>query len=152
MDTKEIRIISSAIHLVHPKLFKTHHTNKKSTSTPKTARIYGAMATGMNVFFNSHKDKDLTFSAVMLCMKRPYEVEDSVVGKFCFPSLGIVVPLRPGDVSFFNPRVHHCVSSRCNSADDMYALSLYLISDIKTKHTCHLHCCSVTRHNDVPRD
>ena len=50
-------------------------------------------------------------------------------GFFFFPSLGIVVPLRPGDVLFFNPRVHHCVSSRCHNADDMYALSLYLKSD-----------------------
>lgn len=129
MDTKEIRIIHSAINLVQPARFKINKPNKESNSTPKTARIYGAIATGMNVYLNSHKDKDFTFSAVMLCMKRKYEVEDNVVGYFCFPSLGIVVPLRPGDVVFFNPRIHHCVSSRCNNADDIYALSLYLKSD-----------------------
>ena len=62
-------------------------------------------------------------------MRKPYELGDSVVGNFCFPSLGIVVPLWPGDVLFLNPWVHHCVSSRCHNADDMYALSLYLKSD-----------------------
>ena len=102
MDTKKICMITSAICLVHPKLFKINQTNEKSPTTPKTARIYGAMATGMNVFLNSHKDKDFTLSAVMLCMKKPYELEDSVVGNFYFPSLRIVVPLRLGDVLFFN--------------------------------------------------
>ena len=129
MDTKEIRMITSAIRLVHPKLFKIDDKKETSSTTTKTARIYGAMATGRNVFLNSHTDKDFTLSAVMLCMRKAYEVVDSVVGNFCFPSLGIVVPLRPGDVLFFNPRVHHCVSSRCHNADDMYALSLYLKSD-----------------------
>ena len=88
----------------------------------------------MNIYLNYHNDKDFTFSAVMLCMKRKYEVEDNVVGHLFFPSLGIVVPLRPGDVLFFNPRIHHCVSSRCNNADDIYCLSLYLKSDNIGKH------------------
>ena len=128
MDTKEIRQVTSAIRLVHPKLFRIDDKKETSSPTTKTASIYGAMATGRNVYLNSHTDKDFTLSAVMLCMRKAYEVGDSVVGNFCFPSLGIVVPLRPGDVLFFNPRVHHCVSSRCHNADDMYALSLYLKS------------------------
>ena len=92
------------------------------------------MANGLNVYLNAHKDKDFTFSAVMLCMKREYAVKYVVVGYFCFPGLGIVVPLCPGDVFFFNPRIHHCVSSRCNNADDIYCLSLYLKSDNIGKH------------------
>ena len=46
-----------------------------------------------------------------------------------FPRLGISVPLRPGDVLFFNPQEQHMVSSRCDNGDDIYCVSLYLKSD-----------------------
>ena len=136
MDTREIRIINAAIKLVNPSTFQIKRTKPTSKTTGFSSIIYGALATGLNVYLNAHThtDKDFTFSAIMLCMKKEYNIEDDVVAYFCFPGLGIVVPLRPGGVLFLNPRIHHCVSSRCNNVDQVYCLSLYLKSDNIVKH------------------
>ena len=40
-----------------------------------------------------------------------------------------MIPLKPGDVLFFNPKEPHCVSSRCDNNDDIFCMSLYLKSD-----------------------
>ena len=45
---------------------------------------------------------------------------------FCFPCLGFAIPLRVGNVLFFNPNQPHCVSSRFSNDDEIYCLSLYL--------------------------
>ena len=134
MDTREICIINAAIKLVNPPTFQIKRTKPESKTTGVSSRIYGALATGLNVCLNVHTDKDFTFSAIMLCMKKEYNIEDDVVAYFYFPGLGIIVPLRPGDVLFLNPRIHHCVSVRCNNVDQIYCLSLYLKLDNIGKH------------------
>ena len=58
MHTKEIRIINAAINLVKPSTFQIQRTNPESKSTGTTSRIYGAFATGLSVYLNSHTDKD----------------------------------------------------------------------------------------------
>ena len=55
-----------------------------------------------------------------------YSTDDPIVVYFCFPTLGVAVPLRPGDFLLFNPRIPHCVSSRCRQADEVVSLSMYL--------------------------
>ena len=98
MDTKEIWIINAAINLVKPSTFQIERTNQDLKTTGITTRMYGALETGLNVYLNTHTDKDFTFSAFMLCTKGKYAVNDNVVAYSCFPGLGIGVPLRPGDV------------------------------------------------------
>ena len=66
-------------------------------------------------------------------MKKTYTLGDDVVVYFCFPRLGIAVPIKPGDVLFFNAQEPHCVSSHCRNSDDIYCVSLYIKSSILGK-------------------
>jgi hypothetical protein len=48
------------------------------------------------------------------------------VAYFCFPTIGVAVPLRPGDYLLFNARIPHCISSRCKFDDEILCTSTYL--------------------------
>ena len=123
MDTEEIRIIHDAIEQMKSETFSIP-TNPKTS-----ASIYGAFACGKNVYLASHTDQDYTHSSISVhWTKKPYTLVDDVVAYFAFPRLGIAVPLRPGDVLFFNPNEPHCVSSRAKNENDVYCVSLYLKS------------------------
>ena len=56
--------------------------------------------------------------------KETYNVDDDIIF-FCFPTLGVAIPLRPGDYLMFNSLIPHCVSSRCNNNDHVLVLSMY---------------------------
>ena len=45
---------------------------------------------------------------------------------FCFPTLGVAVPMQPGDYLLFNSRIPHCISSRCCHADKIMCISMFL--------------------------
>ncbi len=50
-----------------------------------------------------------------------------IITHFCFPTLGVAVPLRPGDFLMFNgARIPHCISSGCKQSDHIMALTMYL--------------------------
>lgn len=130
VDTDQIRLIHEAIKLVDAKTFtiplrQVHLQNRDAESS----RIYGAFASGVNVYLNSHRDKDFTYCATSIHMRDEYKMTHKIVAYFAFPKLGIAIPLRPGDVLFFNPKEEHCISSRCDNADEIYCMSLYLKSD-----------------------
>ena len=126
MNTAEIRIIKAAMDLINPHSFTIPSRKKqKQMST----NMYGAFASGVNVYLNAHSDRKFTYSSVIIHMKKAYTVKQKIVAYFVFPRLGISVPLRPGDVLFFNPQEEHMVSSRCDNRDDIYCVSLYLKSD-----------------------
>ena len=55
-----------------------------------------------------------------------YRLDDNVVAYFCFPTIGVAVPLRPGDYLLFNARIPHCISSRCKFEDEILCTSTYL--------------------------
>ena len=120
IDTDQVRLIHDALELMDTDTFTTG--NNKSSS------IYGAIAHGVNVYLNVHQDLDFTYCALSIQMKKEYTLIDDVVAYFCFPRLGIAVPIKPGDVLFFNPQEPHCVSSRCTHSDSIYCTSLYIKS------------------------
>ena len=120
IDTDQVRLIHDALQLIDSETFTTPKNN--------SAGIYGNIAHGVNVYLNVHDDLDFTYCATTVQMKKQYTLDDDVVAYFCFPRLGIAVPLRPGDVLFFNPNEPHCVSSRCNNSDTIYCVSLYIKS------------------------
>ncbi len=62
--------------------------------------------------------------------KDHYSAADNVVVYFCFPTLGVAVPLRPGDFLLFNAQIPHCVSSRCKHTDQVMVLSMYLKTSV----------------------
>jgi len=55
-----------------------------------------------------------------------HNLEDDVICYFCFPTLGVAVPLRPGDYFMFNALIPHCISSRCRLEDNVMCASVYL--------------------------
>ena len=90
--------------------------------------IFGGIAFGTNVFLRCHTDADFTMSIsqVFLKGKDAYNLEDDVICYFCFPTLGVAVPLRPGDYFMFNALIPHCISSRCRLEDNVMCASVYL--------------------------
>jgi hypothetical protein len=49
---------------------------------------------------------------------------------FCFPTLGVTVPLHPGDFLLFNALIPHCVSSQYRQDDAIMCVSMYLKSAV----------------------
>lgn len=66
---------------------------------PPRTKYFGAVAFGCNVFLRCHSDNDFTFSMahVLLADHDSYKLDDDVVVYFCFPTLGVAIPMRPGD-------------------------------------------------------
>ena len=114
-------------HLHHAKQvvpFKTF----KSQNENFNAQFFGGIAFGTNVFLRCHTDADFTFSIIQVFLKgkSTYLSHDDVIVYFCFPTLGVAVPLRPGDYLLFNARIPHCISSRCKFEDEIMCTSTYL--------------------------
>jgi hypothetical protein len=68
----------------------------------------------------------MSISQVFVKGKSRYLLNDDIIVFFCFPTLGVAVPLRPGDYLLFNPLIPHCISSRCKYEDDIMCVSMYL--------------------------
>ena len=141
MSTQVTKIIHDHVLNLEKLMFrysstKTSHMLKSAKSitdwpTMGNCEIYSAIACGKNVYLPAHIDDDFSYSVVtILSNKESYKLDDDIAAYFCFPTLGIAVPLRPGDALIFNPREPHCVSSRCNSSDDIICISVYLKSSI----------------------
>jgi hypothetical protein len=100
-----------------------HGAGDVSTSSS----IYSGIAFGVNVFLRAHVDDDYTYSVIQVHVDNvDYRVDDEVVCYFCFPSLGVAVPLRPGDFLLINALEPHCLSSRCRDDYNLFAVSSYL--------------------------
>ena len=52
----------------------------------------------------------MSIAQIFLKGKEFYTEKDDAVVYFCFPTLGVAVPLRPGDFLLFNALIPHCVS------------------------------------------
>jgi hypothetical protein len=92
------------------------------------ADYFGGIAYGTNVFLRCHTDADFTMSIIQVFLKgrSHYHVNNEVIIYFCFPTIGVAVPLRPGDYLLFNPKLPHCISSRCILEDEVISTSTYL--------------------------
>jgi hypothetical protein len=89
--------------------------------------VYSGLAFGVNVYLRAHVDDDFTYSVIQVHVDNlDYGVNDEVVCYFCFPCLGVSVPLRPGDFLLINALEYHCLSSRCKDDYDLFAVSSYL--------------------------
>ena len=119
----------------HTVLSHIHHAKKvvpfktfTSSNDNYNAQFFGGIAFGTNVFLRCHTDADFTFSIIQVFLKGKlkYLPHDDIVVYFCFPTLGVAVPLRPGDYLLFNARIPHCISSRCKLEDEIMCTSTYL--------------------------
>jgi len=127
VSNEEIEILTKAIKLTDASTFTMPPS--RSNPSPQKAKYYGAMAVGQNVFLATHTDKDYAYSAVSVHCRFPCQInKQRILAYFAFPALGIAIPLRIGDVLFFNPNEPHCFSSRVTETDHLYCVSLYLKS------------------------
>ena len=124
------QVISHVHHAKQVVPFKT--MNMSSCKKSSALKYYGGLAFGCNLFLRCHTDDDFTMSMahVHLKGKDHYSAADNVVVYFCFPTLGVAVPLRPGDFLLFNAQIPHCVSSRCKHTDQVMVLSMYLKTSV----------------------
>lgn len=90
--------------------------------------FYSNVAAMLNGYLSCHIDADYFQCVVTAHTPRHYIMNDNILCYFCFERLGLVIPMRPGDLIVFNPREPHHVSSRCNDVDNVYVVSLYLKS------------------------
>ncbi len=123
----------------HSMLSNLHHANKlvpfKTFSSSRldhpcnyNAEFFGGIAFGTNVFLRCHTDADFTMSTSQVFLKgrSEYLVNNDVDAYFCFPTLGVAVPLPPGDYFMFNALIPHCISSRCKLEEEIMCMSVYL--------------------------
>jgi hypothetical protein len=76
----------------------------------------------------------MSITQVFLKGRAEYQLNDQIIAYFCFPTLGVAVPLRPGDYFMFNALIPHCISSRCNLEDEVMVTSVYLKTAIVGMH------------------
>jgi hypothetical protein len=122
------RVIS---HLVHAKKlvpFQTFTSGIGDDHSKFNAQFFSGIGFGTNAFLRCHTDSDFTMSILQVFLKgkRKYSVDDDVIVYFCFPTIGVAVPLRPGDYLLFNACIPHCLSSRCKYEDQIITTSTYL--------------------------
>jgi hypothetical protein len=121
-NTAVIRHIKDARDLVKWETIKCSSSNEVDSS-----HIFNGIAFGVNVFLRAHIDEDFTYSVIQVHLDNvDYKVEDDTVCFFCFPRLGVAVPLKPGDFLLFNAMEYHCVSSRCFDDMELFCISSYL--------------------------
>jgi hypothetical protein len=108
--------------------FKTFTSSMADHPSNVNAQFFGGIAFGTNVFLCCHTDEDFAFSIIQVFLKgtSQYPLNDQVVAYFCVPTIGVAVPLCPGDYILFNARIPHCISSRCKFEDEMLCTSTYL--------------------------
>jgi hypothetical protein len=99
-------------HLHHAKKlvpFKTFTSARPANPSTFNAQFFGGIAFGTNVFLRCHTDADFTMSIIQAFLKGKlqYLLEDEVVVYFCFPTIGVAAPLRPGDYLLFNACIPH---------------------------------------------
>ena len=99
-----------------------------SATTNYEADYFGSIGYGTNVFLRCHTDQDFTMSIIQVLLKgrTRYNLDDDIIVHFCLPTIGVAIPLRPGDYLLFNPKLPHCLSSRCAFEDEVISTSTYL--------------------------
>jgi hypothetical protein len=136
MKSAEISFREIAQHAVLSRLdlakrvipFKTFTSSRANQPSNFHARFFSGIAFGTNVFLSCHTYADFTFSIIQVILKgkSQYVPDNEVEVYFCFPTITVAVPLRPGDYVLFNATIPHCISSRCKFEDEIVVTSSYL--------------------------
>lgn len=104
----------------------------------KYSTIWSSLAMTFNYMSPAHTDDDSFLSALVItyspmvstdvAKKEKYLPTMDIASHFCFPTHGVAVALRPGDVLFFNPLYYHCKSQldAKYKSDEVFITSFYL--------------------------
>jgi hypothetical protein len=112
--------------------FKTFTSSMEDNHSNFNAQFFGGIAFGTNVFLRCHTDEDFTFSIIQVFLKgtSKYRLDDNVVAYFCFPTIGVAVPLRPGDYLLFNARIPQGFDNTPNQTTRWSFMAFYLRSSV----------------------
>ena len=86
-----------------------------------------------------HVDNDAFYST--LSVYDETATEDQVLYHFCFPTYGIAIPMRSGDIIVFNPLVPHCATNPRVKTALIY--SMYV-----SNKTCHTQIASLEKNGN----
>ena len=122
-DTDYINTIEEALAQVGHPVLRPTEGNKH------VCKAFTNAAIGDKLYHNEHVDDDFGPSAVVFlsdmddcCILH----DNQTVRYFTFPTLGLAVALRVGDVLIWNPQVPHASSSiACNRLGKLYGISFY---------------------------
>ena len=86
-----------------------HKYRRTIATITKGCKLFGAMSAAINYNAVCHTDMDFYYS-VHNCYLEGHDpsTASAIICYFCFPTIGIAVGLRPGDVLIFNPQIPHC--------------------------------------------
>ncbi len=105
-----------------------------SNSTPESS-VWASAAISYNYVSPAHIDKDAFLSCLMVNYlpnmsqsNYEYKADMDTALYFCLPEHGVSIALRPGDVLFFNPLHHHCISQRTKEylGNEIFVTSFYM--------------------------
>lgn len=108
------------------------------TLSPGDEGFSSAISVSKNYMSSAHTDNDFFFSTLTLrhaCSSKLFDGKDMNSAEnpppahhFIFPTLGIAVAVRPGDVLVFNPTVFHACSLKLNeyAGVDVFVSTIYL--------------------------
>lgn len=124
-------------NLMHPKVIAHAIHAQKTTRYPLVlptsgiardgTSMFSAINIARNAYLRAHTDQDFYYSIMSaFLLDHQYTNSDEVICYFVFPTLGVAVPIRPGDHLIFSPQIPHCISSRCNPNQTVIATSMYL--------------------------
>ena len=113
----------------NPRIPCTNLSYARASRAVFQLQIFSGLALGKNVYLSCHRDRDFMMSCTTIIC-RAHAHTQKILGYFCFPTLGLAVPIRSGELLFFNPDMPHMVSSRCNLSDAVYCVSLYTKTNI----------------------
>ena len=89
--------------------------------------IFSAMNISQDAYLRAHTDNGFTYATISTHLPdHHYSLHDEIIAYFCFPTLGVAVPIRPGDQLIFSLQIPHCISSRCNPDKTVISISMYL--------------------------
>jgi hypothetical protein len=104
--------------------------------------VLPSFSQALNTYLSLHTDDDFFYSILTTASAHAlredidqYNENADVSNYFVFAEQGIAVALRPGDMLIFNPKYHHCLSSRTSAYENknVFSLSLYLKSAVVGK-------------------
>ena len=101
------------------------HLTMSTVTGDQSLKNTTSVGFGHNVYLECHRDDDFTYSITTVITDDPEELNDEILAYFCFPRLGIAVPLRAGDILLFNATEPHAMSSRTSLEKNVYAVSTY---------------------------
>jgi len=90
------------------------------------SKFWTSIALSKNILMSQHTDDDFFLGAVSVLSETGFDAHNEILQYFCFPGLGISVPLRHGELIMFNPSILHCISSRVKCDKNVIVASLYL--------------------------